>query len=102
MLSAPVLAAPLRYCLPGHRGSSWLTGRIWTPPDVSKEVNDRRIDQDRMQSYIRPVVSDHAPGHHGYPRTEGQSLNSDLCGQACYRPRSAPVQTGHAMIINPR
>jgi hypothetical protein len=28
-------------------------------PNVSKEVNDRRNDQNRMQSYIRPVVKPH-------------------------------------------
>jgi len=33
-----------------------------------------------------------ASGHHGYPRTEGQSLNNDLKGQRCYRPGSAPVR----------
>jgi hypothetical protein len=52
-----------------------------------------------MQSYIRPhrwsIV---APGHHGDPRTRGQSLISGLEGQPCYRPCSSAGPTGHAMI----
>jgi len=33
-----------------------------------------------------------ASGHHGSPRTEGQSLCSDLGGQASYRPGSVSVR----------
>lgn len=40
----------------GLKGTSVLTRVYGLLPDVSKELNDRRIDQDRMQSYIRPVV----------------------------------------------
>ena len=39
-----------------------------------------------------------APGHHGEPRTGGQSLISGLKGQPCYRPCSSAGPTGHAMI----
>jgi hypothetical protein len=40
----------------GHESTGRLTCVYGLLPDVSKELNDRRIDQDRMQSYIRPVV----------------------------------------------
>ncbi|MET0212048.1 MAG: hypothetical protein ABW292_03545 [Vicinamibacterales bacterium] len=36
--------------------TDWLTTNIWTPPGCQQGLHDRRIDQDRMQSYIRPVV----------------------------------------------
>jgi hypothetical protein len=40
--------------------ASGLVGRLTAVygllPDVSKDVNDRRSDRNRMQSYIRPVV----------------------------------------------
>ena len=52
-----------------------------------------------MQSYIRPHCwSIVAPGHHGEPRTGGQSLISGLEGQPCYRPCSSAGPTGYAMI----
>ena len=42
------------------RGLQFATGasnRVYgLLPDVSKELTDRRVDRNRMQSYIRPVV----------------------------------------------
>jgi hypothetical protein len=61
-------------------------------PDVSKEVNDRRNDQNRMQSYIRPVVKPHRLLAIMGIRAEGQSLKSDLTCQRRYRPCSVPVR----------
>jgi hypothetical protein len=47
--------------LEGHsRRSGRLTAVYGLLPNVSREVNDRRIDRNRMQSYIRPVVKRHA------------------------------------------
>jgi len=40
-----------------------------------------------------------ASGHHGHPRTEGQSLNSDLKGSAVLSAWLGAGPTGHAMII---
>jgi hypothetical protein len=41
-----------------------------------------------------------APGHHGHPRTEGQSLNSDLAGSTLLSAWLSAGPTGHTMIIN--
>src|SRR4051794_29774137 len=46
-----------------------------------------------MQSYIRPRGGAcSAPGHHGYPRTKGQSLNQGLEDHTCYRPDFVTVR----------
>ena len=66
---------------------------------MSAKKHDRRSDRNRMQSYIRPVVKRScASGHHGHPRTEGQSLNSDLEGQRVLSAWLGAGPTGHAMI----
>jgi len=57
------------------------------------------VIENRMQSYIRPVVEHSAPGHHGHPRTEGQSLNSDLARSMLLPAWLSAGPTGHATII---
>src|SRR3989304_4560758 len=69
---------------------------IWTPygllPYVSEQ--DRSWRRLRSDAVVYPACDGAviAPGHHGHPRTEGQSLNSDLRGQRGYRPGSMPVR----------
>jgi len=47
----------------------------------SIEHDNHGGDHDRMRSYIRPVGgASRTPGHHGHPRTKGQSLNRGLEG----------------------
>ena len=48
--------------------------------------------QTRNSEVCRDVSAVVAPGHHGYPRAEGQSLNSDLKGQGFCQPGSVPVR----------
>jgi hypothetical protein len=44
-----------------HSENGLANSNIWTPPGCQQGNHDRRIDQDRMQSYIRPVVKRASP-----------------------------------------
>ena len=71
-------------------------------PEVSEEINERRIDRNRMQSHIRPVMKPHrllaimgirAPRSIAEQRPQGSTLLPTWLSAG---------PTGHAMIMNPR
>jgi hypothetical protein len=58
----------------------------------------RTHDQDRMQSYIRPLLKPTlASGHDGHPRTESQSVKRDLTGSTAFAACLGAGPTGHAI-----
>ena len=82
-------------------GAFWRIGQHFVYgllPDVSKEVNDRRIDRNRMQSYIRPVVELRSwPSWTSARR--GPNRDSDLERSRMLSAWLGAGPTGHAMIM---
>jgi hypothetical protein len=58
----------------------------------------------KSDAVVYPACCEAVPasGHHGHPRTEGQSLNSDLTWSTLLPAWLGAGPTGHAMIMNPR